>query len=430
MTPEDRQKLSRRNFFLMIGEGSLFWMALAFIEPTTVVSVFINEYTGSMQLAGLATTLKQAALNIGMFVMGMHMHRVSDNGAVFRKWAVLCRIPFWFVLPFLLLGVGGTPMVLWFIAMHTLFFFADGFMGLCWFSLNANTIQSRDRGMIQGFQQFVSALVGLMSASIIKFAMDSPLPPNLRYALIFGCCAAVFTVNALVLRMLKDAPPASPVDAPPPRSFSRYVGNFFVLWKASRDFRHIMYGRLLFNGGIMATTLLLLFGKREMGLSPTQVSTMIYIQIAGQLAGGLFWGTLNRLIGNPKTMLLSNIPTVLVGALGVALYFLNGSIPPFWPVAFMIFIGSSQAVSYMGFTNSIFDRVPKEHFPAYIVLQNLTLLPFTALPYFAGLIAQELSFLPLFVLVGVLGIAGTVYCAGYVRQTRTAQLTSGSVQEG
>ncbi len=412
MTPEQRQKISRRNFFTMICEGSLFWMGVAFIEPTAVVSVFINEYTGSMELAGLAMTLRQAAMNIGMFIMGMHIHRVHDNGLFFRKFALLSRSPIFLVAPVLLLGVGGATAVIWFISMQSLFFFADGFMALCWQRLNANTIASRDRGPIQGYQLFVSALVGMVSASVIKLLMDSPLEQNVRYACIFGICGAIYIVNALVVRTLRDIPPEEPA-APPPRSFSRYIGSFLALWKSSRDFRHIMYGRLLFNGSIMATSLLLLFGKREMGLSDTQISTMIYVQVAGQLVGGPLFGLINRHLGNTPTMILSNTVSALVGALGVALFVGFRGVPLFWPVAALIFLASTQQVAIMGYTNAIYERMPRELLPGYMILQQLVLLPFTALPFLAGVLAQEFTFLPLFALVAALGAAGVGHAFVY-----------------
>jgi hypothetical protein len=420
MNQEERRKLGRRNFFIMICEGSLFWMAVAFIEPTTVVAVFIEEYTGSMELAGLSMALRQAANYVGMLIMGMYIHKVHDNGAVFRKWALWARSPLWLIIPALLLGLNGAPMVLWFILLQTSLFFIDGFMGLCWQRLNANTISSRDRGPIQGYQQVVSAVVGLASAFVIKLLMDSPLEKNVRYALIFGCCALIFVVNALVLRTLRDAPPD--VDAPPPpRSFSRYIGNFLVYWKASPAFRKIMYGRVLYAGGIMATSLLLLFGKTEMGLTDTQVSTMIYVQVGGQLVGGLVWGNVSRYLGNARTCIVANIPTVAVAVIGIALCLFAQQSPPFIAVAVMVFLAASQGVAFMGYNNSIYDRLPREHFPAYMVLQQIVLLPFTALPYLAGLIAQTMSFLPLFALVAAFGVGGIVYGVYYARDLKAEE---------
>ena len=44
MTTENA-KISKRNYYMMIIEGSLFWIGASFIDGNAVVSVFINEAT-------------------------------------------------------------------------------------------------------------------------------------------------------------------------------------------------------------------------------------------------------------------------------------------------------------------------------------------------------------------------------------------------
>jgi len=419
LTQKDREKISRRNYILMISEGAIYWMATAFVEPTTVVAVFINDFTGSVQLAALSTTVMQAGMIIGTVFFGMYIHKVSDYGKFFRKWAVPLRMMYWLALPPLLLGVGGEIMVLIFLITQSIFYFFNGFISLTWQALNANTIESRDRGPIQGYQQFFSAIVGMLSAALIKVLMDSPLVPNLRYGLIFGICALLFTVNGFMLKFLRDVPHE---DTPSPhRSFGSYLGSFIPMWKDSKPFRHIMYGRILYTGAAMATSLSLLFGVREMGLTTMQSSTMIYVQVAGQLAGGLIWGNLNRHIGNSRTMLLSNIPHIVIAAAGIVLLAFPVRLASFWVVAVMVFLGGAQGVAVMGFMNSLFDKVPRTLLPRYMVLQQLILLPFTAMPYLAGLLAQVAGFMPLYALVVLFGVGGTVYCTFYMRGERGMQ---------
>jgi Na+/melibiose symporter-like transporter len=356
-----------------------------------------------------------------MFVMGMQMHRVRDCGQFFRRFAFLTRSPIIFIAPALLLGIAGIPAVIWFICMQSLFFFADGLVALCWQSVNAHTIAPRDRGPVQGYQQFISALVGLLSASVIKALMDSPLEPNLRYALIFGAGGVIYIVNAFLLRQIKDIPLEEPARLPAP-TLGGYLRGLLALWRERRDFRRILYGRLLFNSSLMATSILLLFGARDMALTPEQISSMIYVQIAGQLVGGPLFGLINRHLGNAKTMLLGNLFSVLVGALGVGLFLAPRGAPPFWPVAALIFTASAQQVSYMGYVNAVYERMPKDVLPGYMVLQQLMLLPLTALPYLAGLLAQQVSFLPLFILVAALGLGGTAHALRFARDARLGRL--------
>ena len=65
-TLSPNERISRRNYLLMIFEGAVFWIAASFIDGNNVVSVFINEATGSLQLAGLfGTTLAPISGHFG-----------------------------------------------------------------------------------------------------------------------------------------------------------------------------------------------------------------------------------------------------------------------------------------------------------------------------------------------------------------------------
>lgn len=402
----DRQRIGKRNFYLMIAEGALFWMAAGFMEPNTVVSVFINEFTGSTQLAGVAATLRQVSWYIGQFIMGVYMYKVHDSGEFLRKIGFWMRMPMWLVAVPLLLGFGGTPVVILFIAMYTAFFFMDGFVALHWNQINAHTLTSGNRGMVMGMQQFLSALVGLGSATAIKLLMDSPLPPTLRYGCIFGLCALVLTVNAFVLRRLKDIP--NPADRPPQRSFSRYVQHFLPLWKENRVFRNIVYGRLLYVAGTMAAALIVLFGRQNGNLTPSQVSTMVYIPVIGQLCGGLLWGNMIRKFGPVAVMRGANLLPLLIGTLGIVIFFIPGEQSLFIPCALMVFLTGLHNTSFMGYNNALVDTMPASQLPAYLVLCSILLIPMALMPSVAAFLAEKVSYLPVFSLIILIGIAGSV----------------------
>ena len=70
---------------MMIIEGSLFWIGASFIDGNAVVSVFINEATGSLRLAGLAAALRNAAPIVAQFLLGMYIAQVDNFGrAMYR----------------------------------------------------------------------------------------------------------------------------------------------------------------------------------------------------------------------------------------------------------------------------------------------------------------------------------------------------------
>ena len=113
LTPNER--ISRRNYLLMIFEGAVFWIAASFIDGNNVVSVFINEATGSLQLAGLAATLRSAATIVAQFFLGMLLGGVTNYGRTFHiinacsRWINFRLEHFWHHASFLYSGSSDYP---------------------------------------------------------------------------------------------------------------------------------------------------------------------------------------------------------------------------------------------------------------------------------------------------------------------------------
>ena len=171
----------------------------------------------------------------------------------------------------------------------TLFYFSDGFTGLFWTEIGARTVPPKPRAAIQGYQQVFGGLAGLGAAFAVKALLDAPeLNFAQRYAWIFGLCGLVYLINLGALYLIRDFP-REPVKKQPHIRFIPYVKNFADLWRADGNFRRIMYGRILYVVSSMASSLLVLFGTAYGNLTATQASSMLYVQVLGQVAGGFGW---------------------------------------------------------------------------------------------------------------------------------------------
>lgn len=408
MTLEQRKAISKRNYPLMILEGSLFWAAMAILDPNAVISVFVNEFTGNVQMAGFAATARLATTIIGQFLMGMVAYRIHDHGKFLKKFAVWARMPYWLLLPVLFMGYSGPGVVMWFVFLYSAFFFMDGFVSISWYEINAHTIPPEKRGPLAGYQQFFAALVGLASAVAIKLLMDSPLEPPIRYGCIFALAAIACLFNTFVLRSLKDIPPENVQSRPKSQSFTSYIKAFLPLWISSLHFRQIIFARLLYTAGVMASALLVLFGRKNGNLTDTQVSTMIYLQVGGQLTGGILWGQMSRRLGNVRIIQCSQLLSVIIGGMGIAVFLTAQTASMFLPCAIMVFLSGLQNSSYHGYNSIMIDLMPQESLSHYVVMQSLLLLPLSAAPFLAGLIVDYSSFLPVFILVALFGLAGII----------------------
>lgn len=403
------ESISARNYYLMIAEGSVFWFASSFIDGNSVISVFINEATGSIQLAGLTATLRSCVVIVGQFLIGMWIYRIRNFDSAMHWFAFLTRPLLLLSVPLLLLGVSGTAAAVAVIVLLCLFYFSDGFVGLLWTELGARTIPPRKRASIQGYQQVFGGIAGLLSAVLVKAILDSPrLDFHQRYAIIFGLCGLVFASNAVVLYFIKDLPRnrGRKVNAGQ-ASVRSYLGNFLRLWRADGNCRNLMRCRVLYVLATMGSSLLVLFGKGYAGLTDVQASAMLYLQVGGQVIGGFLWAQLCRRKGNNFQIMFSFGVPLAIALLGAFTHFAGKTgINLVGSIGAMVLLSGMYTSAWIGIANRVIDIVEPAERTNYLVMQSLLQFPFTFAAYFAGLAAELWSFLPVFAAIGLCGLTG------------------------
>ena len=72
---------------------------------------------------------------------------------------------------------------------------------------------------------------------------------------------------------------------------------------------------------ILDVILLVLFGTAYGNLTATQASSMLYVQVLGQVAGGFCWVQVTRRWGNTALMMISHAIPVTVALIGVGVHF-------------------------------------------------------------------------------------------------------------
>ncbi len=422
-TLTENERIARRNYYLMIAEGASFWIAASFIDGNAVISVFISEATGSLQLAGLAAALRSAMTIVAQFLLGMVIMNVSNFGRAMHTIAFSSRWVIALMAPLLLMGVTGTPAAICVIVLVSLFFFSDGLVGLFWTEIGARTVPPRPRAAIQGYQQVFGGIAGLGAAFVVKALMDAPtLTFAQRYAWIFGMCGGVYFLNMFLLYGIRDFP-REKIQHWERVRLVPYLRSFVELWRADGNFRRIMYGRILYVVSSMVSSLIVLFGSSRGNLTPTQVSSMLYIQVIGQIIGGFAWVRVTKKWGNTALMVISHVLPVLIAVLGIAVHFIGPATGRscFGFVAVMVLMAGMNLSAWLGYAHRVIDTVDPKKRTGYLVLQSIIQFPFTFCSYFAGLAAEVFSFLPVFVAVLISSLAGIALTS---HLHRTAQSTA------
>lgn len=402
------QQIATRNSFLMVLEGTLFWAGLSFLEGNTVISVFMDQTTGSAAMAGLAATLKSGMFIVGQFILGMFVHRIRIQSHFMAIVGCLSRPLMLLMVPLLLGGLSGQAAAWVFLILYGLLFFADGMVGLCWNEICARTLAPSRRGEVIALQQTFSGLVGLASGAIIRQVFASEITMQQQFAIIFGLSGVLTTLDAVILCLIHDRKHASRPDMKP-LSPARYMTTLVPLISGNPGVRRVLLARALYLLTLMSAPINILFGIRQGGLNAAQQATLVFMPVIGQIIAGVLWARVSKRLGYPIMMLMAE-------ALGIACALLNllcmwmarMGLSVMIPLSLAMILVSLNTSAYLAFQNHMVVIVPEDKRALYLVLASILMAPLSLATYFAGLISEQFGFLPVYLIMLAAGVCGVI----------------------
>ena len=406
----EESRIRRRNFGFLLFEGTFFFTGMAFLDSNSVVPVFMDTYTGSLQLAGLAVALRTASSLLAQLLVGPRVPGIRNIPSFIVKVMLLCRPLPLLMIPILFSGMSSYGIALVFLVMFSLLWLSDGIVVVPWLDLFARTIPVKKRGKLFGYQQIFGGLGSLAAGAVIKLSLESAhLTSAGKYSIIFGMGGLTLLLSSFAMLFARDLPRKAQEERV---DFIRYFRVLPGYLSKNPLYRQMILVRILSAFSTMIFPFVILFGKHIFALNPVQISNLIYVQIAGGLAGGFFWGFVSHRFGNRQVILLSQIFCILLPLLAfVCLFLAPYGVPMALLWAMAILTGMAMG-SWMGFVNYTMDVVGEEERPVYFVLTSVITFPFTFVPYLAGITADHWGFVPLFAAAGIFALVNTVLAAG------------------
>ena len=397
------EKLRKRNFRALTFEGSFFFAGLSFIDMNAVIPVFIFAYTQSVLLAGLATTINFAASITMQTIVGPYVRGIKNKPRYITLIMALFRpLPF-LMIPVLFAGFNPWLTTGIFLIIYTLHFAGNGMIEIPWTDLFGRTIQQEKRGLLLGYQQLIGGLGALLAGYIVKFILDNPnLNNDQRYAIIFGCSALALSLSVVSMSFARDLP--HKIETRKTSNWHYYRKLPYYLRK-NKIFSKLALVRIFASIAIMIAPFVILFGEKVMNLAAEDVSTLVFLQIAGGLIGGIIWGKISGRFGNHRVILASQYLSFLIACFAIFLFIFSSSgFPSFilWP---LVLINGINMGSWLGFLNYTIDIVDEDERTIYLLISNLITFPFVFLPFLAGVIAEYFSYLPIFIISGLAALA-------------------------
>lgn len=400
----DNQQVSKRNFLFLSLEGTFFLTALTFIDASSVIPVFIDTYTGSIQLAGLANTLKQIFFFLPQMLIGPYIHRISNMPSfVARAFFIIRPLPL-LMVP-VLFGKLDPYLTVWiFLIIFIVFWTNEGLINIPWLDVFSRTIPGNKRGKLFGYQQLFGGIGGLAGGFVIKLALESRLSNPAKYSIIFGTASFLAFFSAAAMTQVKDFDRKPGTGTSNLLQYFRRLPNYLF---SNREFvtLNITQAIASFTGFIVP--FVILYCKDTFNLSSSSISTLVYIQILGTLAGGILWGSISHRLGNKYAVMISQMISLALHILSFSSLFFRNTYTPYALLWAMAFLAGIYMGSWLGFVNYIIDVVEEDTRTIYLVLNNIIMFPFQSLYFFAGLAAGAFGFIPLFILGIIAALAST-----------------------
>lgn len=401
MGKNKESKLSKKNYRILLTEGSLITVGRSFIDASSVASVFIDIFTGNLQLAGIVSSLRGFIAVIMQTFVGPHMLTKKNQPRVIFRGKFLSASMLFLMPLLLLIGIKGYTAAYAFILVYTLIWIIDGSIIVPWHMLNVRTLNHRIRSTVLSYRTFFGGILTFACGYLIRwFLKNSDMTDPVRFMWIFGIGAVIMTVSSLFFKGMRDVENPVLPDKKPIKEIFKKIPTVLKQNKLYRDYIII---RILSFFTSASAWFIILFGRRILPLDNSATSTLIIIQIVGSLVGGLVWSWTNHSLGTRTTIIAMRVLTLIKLALAIPC-FVNPEGGWIFLIA-MVFLNGLTINLYFGDSNYMLDIIGYEkNSDNYLVINSLVAIPFTLINVAAGAVAQSFGFIPLFVTSAVTSI--------------------------
>jgi len=395
-TPQEQ----RRNFLGGLWHGAFLALGVSLTQPTTVISAFVADLTGStIWVGGLSTVLTVAAALPQLFVARWIENR--PRKMPFLLTAIYLRVGSWGILAFLIYSIGDKqPSILaWtLVAMLAIFYAGGGLGNIPYTDIMGKVIPLERRGAFFGGKEALAGPLAVGAAlGARQILAHIPYPNN--YALLFGLAALGLGIASLGFWIMKE--PVSRLEIMPVQSWGNY-------WKkikqTGKKLKALIIIELLTGFSLMALPFYVVFARDKIGAPPDAVGWFLLAQILGGVLANLLWARLIDRFGSRLMLVVCGSISTLTPLLAILLA------PLGWQALLVIFFlaGATFTGRKVGFQTALLELAPAADRPTYAGLNAVLILPLAFLTLIAGIFLQFGSYSVFFILSSVFIAAGTI----------------------
>ena len=381
-------------FFLSIGT--------TVAEPSTILPLIINYFSGSSILVGLfASLLKGGAIFVQMvsaFYAQSYQYMMPYLRLVF-----LARFISWFSIGLIIaiFGEDNPTVTLWGIGIALFIFsFSAGFGAIYFKDIQGKIFSNSFRGKSMAYRQFFSGLGAILSGTTVGWFLTVFEPP-ISFAYLFMISSFIMAIGLIAFGSIEE-PPKENVQQRK-GSFSQFLKNSFIYFHNSTVLKNQVLAYLFSYSHLIALPFIILDAKNHIDLSGYIIGLLLSVQMAGGMLSNILWGKISSAGDDIKIVYISF--SLFIISLMLVIFFHNIYI--YTTVFFLI--GASIDGVRLAFGNLILIIAPPEKRPLYVALQaNISSLGLF-FPIVGGLVLSVSNYTTIYILSIVMLIIGIYY---------------------
>lgn len=402
---QSKSVLYKRNFWLLVMEGTFFLGALSFFNSNTVIPVFIDEVTGSKMLVGLTLTLSSFFMYFGRLLIGPFIPKIR-NHARFSSIIMFLSRPL-LLLPALFIFSGHyLESVIALIVCVAIMWICDGIVVPSWSEVFANTVDNSRHGRLLGLQMLFGGVAAIGAGTLINIFLNNPdYDMIFSFGWIFLIGSILAVLSCLSMSLCRNAPQQYCNDKINILEYFRRLPEYL---KLEKDYSRMMMVQFILLFAAMCTPFIILFADDALALPQSTIAFLILAQTIGMPVGGWMWGQICDRLGVHNAIKLAGFNIILVCALPLSALLFKDISPVFIfaPTLFIAGIGNGIWSCYFIYTVQV---VRPESRASCLVLSSLITLPASFGGYIAGSITDAFGFVTLFIICIILATTGFIF---------------------
>jgi len=373
---DDAPKLTRqdyrRNFRLGVINGALVTVAMAFQDPSMVLSWFLAQLGTSNILIGLVQPIRWGSSFMLQILVSGYLQRKPYKMPFYLTVAVFrCLLLVGLALVVALIPLGSPWLVPGFFAVFIMYSLISGVIGLPFLDIVGKSILPSQRGKFFARRNLWGNLLVLGASATVGYLLAEPLGLvfPLNVAVIFVLASLFRASSSVVWGRIKE--PASVVDTSRVR-WSDQLRRGVRLLKRDPHYRRFVLVRLALVPPGWVTPFYVVYAQSELGIPPQMIGVYLAVRTIAAVLSNFVWSRMSDRRGNRAIVQAASALGISIPLLALTVGFLIRRSPAeaLWPAyAFgLVFMamGASGSGSMIAGMSYLLDIVPDSERPLYL----------------------------------------------------------------